>query len=142
MTHEIKQNGFILITVMIFSLLLTMLILSAGEVTLLQTKMVNYFFNKLVSQTAAESEAIFQEAKLSGVSLEVPEFQGQVQVEVGQPLIDNCLNENYLIDVRTNYQLAKCHLQTMYQVVSKLPPKTCEHASMSDHRIWWQTIAD
>jgi hypothetical protein len=133
-----SESGYILATTLIFLLVLSLLILSAGENSILETKMSDYDQAKFITETAAESQLIANELLLMGQKYSPPDSDALVESEIKFQNKDNCQRSNYLIDVMATYQQAEYHLQSLFQVKPANIPLDCIDQLMLNHRIWWQ----
>lgn len=136
-----KSSGFILVTTLIFLSILTMLVLSASENDILETKMNHHDWNELIAETAAESQLAADEMLLLGYQYVPPDLGVEITNKTSLQNIDICGRSNYLIEVTAHYQQSISHLQSLYQVqpdTQSIP--NCIDNRVSGYRVWWQWL--
>ena len=64
-----KQQGMVLIFTLLLLFMISLLVFSSLNSSLLQTKVTQSFYDYAIAQNAAESELIVQQAKLQGKNI-------------------------------------------------------------------------
>lgn len=129
------QNGSALVLTMIFTMVLTVLLLTGLENTMLTTKTVHYFWQRTIAFAAAEQELAVEEGLLQGIQL--AEALGDAVVTHSAELIaeDVCGKKRFKITAVAVYEQSSVRLESLYDYLPN-PSPACMDEKIN-RRVWW-----
>lgn len=132
------QQGSALITVLIFSVVMTGLLLSTMETNWLTNKMNNQFYNKFIAFNAAETGLISQVAAIQQQSFIMPSSEAKIVTQRKLINEDACQKKRYQILASAEYRHAVVNLRSIYEYLP-MPTKKCVDEKI-DQRVYWQEL--
>ncbi len=150
-----KQSGLILIQVLLFTFVLLSLIFIASENSVFQTKMIAFYYDKLIAFEGAESGLKRGEAEISRCQVprdDTPlschsehreESQDPSRRDVnityrisllGQ---DFCGKKRYLITSTSDYRRAHVALHAIYEWLPAVKNPRCIKEKIARRVFWW-----
>ena len=127
------------VTLIILSVI-TILVMSAMENTLLNQKMGANEQAELVAFNGAEAGLRAAELQIEGQSTDITALPGSINFQITSDTVDSCLNHVFIIHSSAIYQAARTDLVSAYVQVHQPPLPECAGLQQFSHRLWWQQV--
>lgn len=128
-----------LVTVLLFVMVMTWLLLSEMETNLLAVKMSNYFGDKIITFEAAEAGLLMQESRIQHNPRMLPPLSASIVTGVKLIDEDECYKERFQISSTATYRKSKVTLESIYDYLPQ-PNIHCMTEKIN-RRIFWRVVS-
>jgi type IV pilus assembly protein PilX len=134
-----NQCGWALLTALLFSFVITGLLLSTLENNLLDAKVAHYFYDKMIAFESAEAGLLAAESEIQNKTFMAPLSKATVTKKIEIIHEDACHKKTYQITVSAQYQHAKIKLQSIYDFLPN-PQTTACLSEKINQRLFWREL--
>ncbi len=131
-----NEQGMILVMTLLFTFLLTLIVLSGIENSLLENKLSNHFLAQSVAFQAAEAGLVVAESNIRGEPMALPAMKASVYYATEFMSSDLCHKKHYQIHSTGRYQGIQVALSSEYDWLLESGNPSCRR-EVGGRRVFW-----
>lgn len=133
------EQGMILVSVLLFLFALSLLMTAHLELHLLETKMSENNYHRIVTFEAAEAGLMAAEASIQGKSFSLPSSGATVNYHIQLMGTDACDKKRYRITADALFHRSKVALLSEYEYLLSTTKRACKK-EVINRRTYWKRL--